>query len=95
MKKELWGRDEGGMWIWKGFREYVEEERGREMVDSGMWVMGMFRVVRGMVGVRKMMVIRVGEGREEFGMGKGLGGKGGWMVWVIMWESVRMRSLLG
>ena len=67
--------DEGAIWIWNRFTQYIQTQNVAGLLRTAIWVIGIFTLLSGIVGVSNIMLITVKERTREFGIRKALGGK--------------------
>ena len=65
--------DHSAIWIWNRFTNYLQQQKGSGMLRIAIWVIGIFTLLSGIVGVSNIMLITVKERTREFGIRKALG----------------------
>ncbi len=87
--------DEGAMWIWNRFTQHLQQESASTVLRLAIWIIGVFTLLSGIVGVSNIMLITVKERTREFGIRKALGAKPSSILWLIIVESVVITTLFG
>lgn len=87
--------DRGAIWMWNRFTSYLQQQRGMNILRIAIWVIGIFTLLSGIVGVSNIMLITVKERTREFGIRKALGAKPLSILWLIIVESVTITTLFG
>lgn len=87
--------DTGAMWIWNRFTQYLETMTAQNMLNTAIWVIGIFTLLSGIVGVSNIMLITVKERTKEFGIRKALGASPSSILWLIILESIVITTLFG
>ena len=87
--------DEGAIWIWNRFTNYLSTMSAMGALRIAIWVIGIFTLLSGVVGVSNIMLITVRERTHEFGIRKALGAKPASILWLIIAESVFITTLFG
>lgn len=88
-------KDESAIWIWNRFTQYMRTQGAMGMLSTAIWVIGIFTLLSGIVGVSNIMLITVKERTREFGIRKALGAKPLSILWLIIVESVTITTLFG
>ncbi len=87
--------DDSAIWIWNRMTEYFQTQEAMSMLRTAIWVIGIFTLLSGIVGVSNIMLITVKERTREFGIRKALGAKPRHILWIIIIESVVITTLFG
>ncbi len=87
--------DHSAIWIWNRFTNYLQQQQGSAMLRIAIWVIGIFTLLSGIVGVSNIMLITVKERTREFGIRKALGAKPLSILWLIIVESVTITTIFG
>ena len=87
--------DKSAIWIWNRFTQYLQQQTGMEILRTSIWIIGIFTLLSGIVGVSNIMLITVKERTREFGIRKALGAKPSSILWLIIIESVTITTLFG
>lgn len=87
--------DEGAIWMWNRFTSYLQTQNAMGILRTAIWVIGIFTLLSGIVGVSNIMLITVKERTREFGIRKALGAKPFSILWLIIVESVTITTLFG
>ena len=87
--------DEGAIWIWNRFTQYIQTQNVADLLRTAIWVIGIFTLLSGIVGVSNIMLITVKERTREFGIRKALGAKPFSILWLIIVESVTITTFFG
>ena len=88
-------QDNSAIWIWNRFTDYMRTQNAMGMLRTAIWVIGIFTLLSGIVGVSNIMLITVKERTREFGIRKALGAKPLSILWLIIVESVTITTLFG
>lgn len=87
--------DNSAIWIWNRFTQFLQQEKGAHMLRITIWIIGIFTLLSGIVGVSNIMLITVKERTREFGIRKALGAKPASVLGLIIMESVFITTLFG
>ncbi len=87
--------DERAIWISNSFTMNMQMNKGRHVLDVFLWIIGLFTLLSGIVGVSNIMLITVKERTHEFGIRKAIGA-GPWSIMkLIIAESVSITAFFG
>jgi putative ABC transport system permease protein len=87
--------DDSAIWIWNRMSRYLSTQEAAAGLRLAIWVIGIFTLLSGIVGVSNIMLITVRERTHEFGIRKALGAKPRSILWLIIVESVFITTLFG
>lgn len=87
--------DTGGLWIWNRFMQYLQQQTASSVLQIAIWIIGIFTLLSGIVGVSNIMLITVRERTREFGIRKALGAKPLSILYLVIVESVFITALFG
>ena len=68
---------------------------GMGIIRTALWIVGLFTLLSGIVGVSNIMLITVKERTREFGIRKAIGAKPGSILRLIIVESVVITTFFG
>lgn len=87
--------DEESVWIWNRFTQNLQMDKGMGIMRTALWVIGLFTLLSGIVGVSNIMLITVKERTREFGIRKAIGAKPWSILRLIIVESMIITSIFG
>jgi putative ABC transport system permease protein len=87
--------DENAVWLWNRFTQSMQMEQGMGYLRTALWVVGLFTLLSGIVGVSNIMLITVRERTHEFGIRKAIGAKPWAILRLIIVESVIITTFFG
>ena len=87
--------DESAVWIWNRFTQNLQMNTGVALIRTALWVVGLFTLLSGIVGVSNIMLITVKERTREFGIRKAIGAKPSSILRLIITESVVITTFFG
>ena len=87
--------DESAVWLWNRFRQSLQMAMGIGIIRTALWVVGLFTLLSGIVGVSNIMLITVKERTHEFGIRKAIGAKPWNVLKLIIVESVIITTFFG
>lgn len=88
-------KDDSAIWIWNRLANYFKTQQASNILRIAIWVIGIFTLLSGIVGVSNIMLITVKERTREFGIRKALGAKPGSILRLVIIESVVITTLFG
>ena len=94
-QKQFDAADDSAIWIWNRFTQYLQQQTATRILHTAIWVIGIFTLLSGIVGVSNIMLITVRERTHEFGIRKALGAKPASILWLIVSESVTITTFFG
>jgi putative ABC transport system permease protein len=87
--------DEDAVWLWNRFTQNLQMEQGIGIIRTALWIVGLFTLLSGIVGVSNIMLITVKERTDEFGIRKAIGAKPWGILRLIIIESVIITTIFG
>lgn len=93
--KQFDAEDRSAIWIWNRFEQYLQQQTAGNLLRTSIWVIGLFTLLSGIVGVSNIMLITVKERTHEFGIRKALGAKPSSILTLIIAESITITTFFG
>jgi putative ABC transport system permease protein len=87
--------DEDAVWIWNRFTQAMQMDKGMSIIRTALWIVGIFTLLSGIVGVSNIMLISVKERTREFGIRKAIGAKPWSILRLVIIESVIITTFFG
>lgn len=87
--------DQSAIWMWNRFTQMLQMNEGNDYMKTAIWVVGLFTLLSGIVGVSNIMLITVKERTREFGIRKALGAKPTSILKLVIVESVLITAFFG
>lgn len=87
--------DDSAMWIWNRFTDFLEMMKAQGILSIAIWIIGIFTLLSGVVGVSNIMLITVKERTKEFGIRKALGASPASILQLIILESIVITTFFG
>ena len=94
-QKQFDATDTNAIWIWNRFTQYLQQLTANSILHLAIWIIGIFTLLSGIVGVSNIMLITVRERTHEFGIRKALGAKPSSILRLIVAESVVITTFFG
>ena len=87
--------DEESIWIWNRFTQALQMAKGTNIIQTALWIIGLFTLLSGIVGVSNIMLITVRERTREFGIRKAIGASPASILRIIISESIIITGFFG
>lgn len=87
--------DDNAVWLWNRYTNNLQMQTGIDIIRTALWIVGLFTLLSGVVGVSNIMLITVKERTREFGIRKAIGAKPWSILRLIIIESVVMTTVFG
>lgn len=87
--------DERTIWLWNRYMDNIQMNQGITIMQTALWIVGLFTLLSGIVGVSNIMLITVKERTREFGVRKAIGAKPWSILKLIITESIIITSFFG
>ncbi len=87
--------DESAIYLWNRYTQNMQMNTGIGIIRTALWIVGLFTLLSGIVGVSNIMLITVKERTREFGIRKAIGAKPLNILHLIIVESVIITTFFG
>ena len=87
--------DRNAVWSWNSFTWYMASKNSIIYLDIAVWVIGIFTLLSGIVGVSNIMFVSVRERTHEIGIRRAIGAKPRSILTQILAEGVAITALFG
>lgn len=93
--KQFNPKDQSAIGVWNRFSQYLQQQIASNLLRTAIWIIGIFTLLSGIVGVSNIMLITVKERTHEFGIRKTLGAKPSAILLLIITESITITTFFG
>jgi len=87
--------DRNAIWLWSRFDMYLQTNMIMNVLTIAIWIIGLFTLISGIVGVSNIMLISVRERTKEFGIRKAIGASPLSILRVVVLESIIITTVFG
>lgn len=87
--------DPNAVWVWNSFTSYLTNKAANRYLELAVWVIGIFTLLTGIVGVSNIMFVSVRERTHEIGIRRAIGAKPRSIMGQVVAESVVITTLFG
>lgn len=87
--------DMGAVGMWNMFTNYLTQKSGMKILDIAVWLIGIFTLLSGIVGVSNIMFVSVRERTHEIGIRRAIGAKRRNILTQVILESVSITTIFG
>ncbi|MDY4810865.1 MAG: ABC transporter permease [Muribaculaceae bacterium] len=87
--------DESGVWIWNAISQSLTARTGINILNIGVWVLGLLTLLSGIIGISNIMFVSVRERTHEIGIRRAIGAKPHKILTQILAESIAITTLFG
>ena len=94
-KKQFSPNDNNAVWIWNRYENYLQTNMIMNVLSIAIWIIGLFTLISGIVGVSNIMLISVKERTKEFGIRKAIGASPASILKVVVLESIIITAVFG
>lgn len=87
--------DTAAVWIWNRFTQHIKMSGAMSILDVVVWLIGLFTMLSGIIGVSNIMFVSVRERTHEIGIRRAIGAKPRNILVQILTESVAITAIFG
>lgn len=87
--------DRSSLWVWNKFVQNLKMNMANDILNIAVWLIGIFTLLSGIVGVSNIMFVSVRERTHEIGIRRAIGARPRSILIQVITESVAITSLFG
>ncbi|MDE7472810.1 MAG: ABC transporter permease [Muribaculaceae bacterium] len=87
--------DNSAVWIWNRFTQHMKMSTGLGILNYAIWIIGIFTMLSGIIGVSNIMFVSVKERTHEIGIRRAIGARPRSILGQIIMESVFITGFFG
>ena len=87
--------DQSGLYFSNQFTNYLKNKTAFDILSMSVWIIGLFTLLSGIIGVSNIMFVSVRERTHEIGIRRAIGAKPGNILLQIITESIAITTLFG
>lgn len=87
--------DKSAVWVWNRVVQHLKASSGLGYMNLAVWLIGLFTMLSGIVGVSNIMFVSVKERTHEIGIRRAIGAKPRNILTQIIVESIAITALFG
>lgn len=87
--------DDSAVWVWNSLSDYFATNNAMRILTLAVWIIGLFSLLTGIVGVSNIMFVSVRERTHEIGIRRAIGARPRSILTQILAEGVAITALFG
>lgn len=87
--------DQAAVYAWNQFNDQMQMAQGMNILQITVWVIGLFTLISGIIGVSNIMFVSVRERTHEIGIRRAIGAKPRTILRQIILESITITTFFG
>ncbi len=87
--------DTSAVWVWNRLTQHLQMGDGLRILNMAIWIIGIFTMLSGIVGVSNIMFVSVRERTHEIGIRRAIGAKPRNILTQIIAESIAITGIFG
>ena len=87
--------DDNTLYIWNRYTSNKQMNKAIRIIRTALWILGLFTLISGIVGVSNIMLITVKERTHEFGIRKAIGANPRSILRLIIAEAIAITTFFG